>query len=236
MNLKIASAVVNGHLDRNAFCQGLLAKCVSTLEKQRRGIHTQRGRTASLNEAEDRLIQDAALSLALAGGNSSLAKSLGQNVSCPRFSPEDLPTKFSLPNPMLALMDKEQLLLNIDLVDKLFARSPSAPQRRLILAIDHTYLQRVMVQMKWQGRAGLIGRPWKPDTPDDAFIPLDNIPPGCLKQKKASLMLECLVWDPVAANRQAYSLASMPMSLERSKQKQMTLTKQGNLEAQPWYQ
>lgn len=229
MNIKLAKAAVGGVLDGNSFCQGLLAQCLSTLEKQSRGISSTRGRSSRCNDTETRLIQEAALSLAVAGGNRQLATSLGQNTTLPRIHCDDL-VAMSLPNPCLAIMSRSHMEENIQLAEQLFLRSPNSPVRRLIMGIDHTYLQRMIVQGRIRGKPGLIGGPWGPDDQSLAFLPFDSLAPDALKTKPAGMMLEALVWDPYQDLKQTISVASVPMSLQRVKPDNTTLVKQGNME------
>lgn len=230
LNIKVAESMVAGSLDSNPFLQGLLCQCLETIDKQSRGVSTTRGRHVQRNEVESRLIEDAALSFAIAGGNTSLAKSLGQKARTPAVHCDALPLH-GLPNPVLALSDQACLAENLQLLDKLFPRDPVSPVRRLVAAIDHTYLTRTFMQGKIRGVRGLLGGPWSVEAPEPAFKPFDNLQPGVLKTEKASLMLEVVCWDPLAAKRTTYSLASAPMTLKRKKDipDDQTLVKQGNL-------
>lgn len=233
MNLKIASAIMHGGLDSHTFMQGMLAQCLTTMEKKSRGITTARGRPATRSDFEQHIIEEASLSLAVAGGNRHLAQSLGQRVTLPRVIWDDMPTQHSLPNPALALMTgkEEQLSDNVMMIDQRYPRSPSAPQRRLVLAVDHTYLQRMLCQAKVADEPGLVGGPWCPASEQDAFLPFKSMAEGCLNRPRACMMLECLVWDPAAPRKECLSLASMPMTLKRAKRADVTLVKQGNLES-----
>ena len=204
------------------------------MEKRSRGIETNRGRPQALTDTESYAIEEACLSFALAGGNKSLAVSLGQKVTLRKIKCEELPG-LGLPNPVLALQSgkEEQLGENVSLIDQRFPRSPSAPQQRLILAIDHTYLQKRFVQACLNGTVGLVGGPWSPTQEQSCFLPLADMQPGTLKAERASMMLECLCWDPCAEKRESYSIASMPMTLKRAKRGDMTLTRHGNMA--PWH-
>lgn len=229
INLKLASAIISGALDKNAVVQGLLAQCLMGLEKRSRGIASNRGRLPNQSATERSIIEEASLNLALLGANKRLAKSLGQNLTLPRVRVEDLPEQ-GLPNPMLALHSdhQEQLASNVELLDQLFHRSEQMPKRRLILAIDHTYLEPVLVQARVQGVAGTIGGPWSPNEENFCFVETGKLDREALKMGGATMMLECLCWDPNSQKKETYSLASMPMSLKRSKKIDMTLVKQGN--------
>lgn len=231
MNLKIAKSAMSGQFNNNPFVQGLLVQLMATLDKQERGITTLRGRPSQKNETENRLLEEACLSFALAGGNSGLAKQLGQKTSSPKIDCDSL-LALSLPNPMLSLSNPAHISENSQIVDRLFPRLADGPVRRLIMAVDHTYLQKGLIQSKLRGVRGLVGGAWSPESPETAFLPFDNIQPGdTTNTPKASMMLECLVWDPCTIKRGSFSLASAPMTLKRKKEEtDMTLVKQGNLE------
>ena len=126
---------------------------------------------------------------------------------------------------------QEQLISNVDMLDQLYHRSPTMPKRRLIMAIDHTYLEPVLVQARIKGVAGTIGGPWSPGQEEHCFVETGSVDRATLKVGRATMMLECLVWDPESTKKQCYSLASMPMSLKRSKKVDMTLVKEGNLDS-----
>lgn len=121
----------------------------------------------------------------------------------------------SLPNPALALMHEEQMEENVLLADQSYARSPSMKSRRLMVAMDATYLLRGLQQMMVRGKAGLVGLPWRPQEAEPkAFVPVKSVPK---KEERAPQILEFLCWDPMAVNSFLVSLASMPMSLKAPK-------------------
>ncbi len=231
VNLRIAESAIAGRLNNNPFVQGLLVQCLRHLDKLGRGITSMRGRKPACSGTEDDLVADATLTLSMMSGNQALARELGQCTTGYRLKMEELPHKFSLPNPCLALMFPQQLQDNLALVDQQIVRGPDEPMCRLVLALDHTYLLKSFVQGCVQGKAGILGGPWTPAQPERAFMPFDSMPEDALKGQKAALMLECLVWSPWARVRQSFSIASMPMTLERHKQKDLTLSRQGNLDS-----
>ena len=211
VNMSIAAAAASGKLEANPLVQGILVKCVRTLERQEKGLST-RGRHGH-TEVERNLIADAALTLCLSGtGNKGLAKSLGQNSEPPRVFLDDLVPK-SLPCPALALLSSEFLAQNCELVDQRFSRCENEPACRLIVAVDHTYLQRSLQQIKLRGQRGLVGGCWWPADKTVTFMNFDDLPENPLQAPKAPLMLEMLAWCPYQTKKQCYSLASMPMSL-----------------------
>ena len=205
-------------------------QCLRTLDKQSRGVCLRGGRPVKSSEVESRLVSDTALSLALCGGNVKIAQTLGQKVRPPRVHWDDLPSH-SLPNPVLALSEarKDQLLENVDLINQWFGLSPGQDSRRCILAIDHTYLQARFAQGIVGGVPGLLGGAWAPGCEDAAFVPFSSLTGESFRNKKANLMLECLVWDPCADRRLSLSLASMPMKLGRGKKGDRTNANQGNI-------
>ena len=216
LNVEIANSVIGGRLEGNAFVQGILIQCLRRLNKDARGVSAV-GRPAECTETERRLVQGAALQFAIAGGNRDLAVSLGQHITPPKILLEDLP-QFSLPNPCLSLRlaATEQFQENLRLVDQRFMRKPTATSRRMFLGIDHTYLDRSLNQTKVQGEAGLVGAPWGPLVhPPEAreFMSFEHLPPDAATTPRAPLMLECVLWHPMALKQQCLSIASLPMSL-----------------------
>eukprot|EP00913_Durusdinium_trenchii_P029519 g27671.t1 len=197
INLDIATAAVTGRLEDNPFIQGLLIKCVRTLEKSERGIVSLRGRASNaVSSTEQSLVADAALTLCMsAGGNAALAKQLGQNTKPPQAVLDDLHS-MSLPCPALALMSSNIEILeeNLKIVDQLCWRDAEMPTQRLFLAIDHTYLQRCFQQIKLNNRCGIVGGCWWADYEQNAFIHIEDLPPDCLKQKKACLRNNVAGW------------------------------------------
>ena len=226
VNVAIAHAAVTDKLSGNPFIQGLLLKCMTRLDRESRGIETNRGRAPKRSETESSLIADAAITLAVAGGNKLLLKELGQNQTCPRINAEDLPS-WSLPNPCLALMHQDQLRQNIELVDQQFPRAPSTPTQRLICAMDGTYLQKALQQMKFRGVAGLVGGPWSPHDESLGFIPLDKVPDSA---PYAHCMVQFLVFDPAAEHRKSFPIASMPMGLAPPVPEGCTKSHAGNID------
>lgn len=221
INVSIAKAAVTGKLDANPVLQGIIVQCMRHLDKGERGVLTV-GRKPLCTVTEEHLVTNAAFTFALAGANRELATQLGQNLRPPSLNVEKL-HEFSLPNPMLALKQSlnDRLELNTELADQFFPRK-SEVARRLVLALDHTYLQRGFAQAKLGDRAGLVGGCWHPDLDekeenDRSFMDLTKLPDKALKSQKAPLMLEALVWDPTSVQRnRPLSLASMPMSLKAS--------------------
>ena len=211
--MTIAKAALDGRLDANPFVQGIMLKCLSKIEKNHRGV-SDRGRKACISETERRLMEGAAFTLALAGGNRELAIELGQHVTPPRMHCDLLPP-MGLPNPALSLRScaKEQLRQNLLLLDQRYARSPSMKSRRLVLALDHTYLDKTLNQGSVQGTRGLLGGIWRPRQEGQEFIAFAEMSKDAARTPKASLMLEALAWDPCAVHQQCYSISAMPMSL-----------------------
>ena len=219
VNLTIARAAATGRLDSNPFIQGLLLKCIRTMDRDERGA-SHRGRAGKASALEQALVGDAALTLfmAVGGNNKILANKLGQNVSAPRLFLDELPAR-SLPLPTLALStsNAKQLEQNAVLIDQQFWRGPGMPAQRLFCGVDHTYLQKALTQISVHDRRGLVGGCWWPDHEEEAFMEFDSLPEDVSAKKKATLMLECLCWDPAAPHKLCFSLASQPMSLASRK-------------------
>lgn len=228
VNAKIASAAVSGRLDRNPFVQGLLVQLMDRLEKEEKGILTMRGRRRACTATEKRLLEDAALTLSILGGNSGICAQLGQKVTKPRIQMDELPS-FGLPNPALSIMFPEQLEENFILVDQLFSRRETSRSRRLMMAVDATYLLRSANQFQMNGKIGLVGGSWASSDESQAFLDLSA---ATKSLEKAPVMQEFLLWDPCSYRKETYSIAAMPMSLSAPVQKE-TETKHhaGNWEA-----
>ena len=160
--MSIAKAALDGQLDSNPFVQCIMLKCLSKIEKNDRGV-SDRGRKACVSETERRLMEGAAFTLALAGGNRELAVELGQHVTPLRMHC-DLLLPMGQPNPALLLRScaKKQLCQNMQLLDQRFARSPKMKSRRLVLALDQTYLDKTLNQGSVEGTRGLLGGTWRP--------------------------------------------------------------------------
>lgn len=231
MNAKIAHAVVNGALDNEGFMQGLLLQLLQRIEKKSRGIFTLRGPRARNETATERnLIEESALTLAILGGNRAVCKELGQRVKPFKCRMADLPSH-SLPNAMLALLSSnhEQLQENIQLIDQLFHRTSACKKRRLLMAVDATYLEKAMLQMSMGQTVGLVGGGWSIDNEEECFWPLAK---AHEKKMKAPQMMEFLITDPSSpCDRRSYSLCSMPMFLKAMRRDEgVTKTHAGNWE------
>lgn len=229
MNASIAHAAVTHQLDSCPFVQGLLVRCMRRLEKESRNVDSNRGRYKECSQTEEQLIQDAALQLAISGSNKHLCAKLLQNAKLPRIAVDKL-HELSLPNPMLALMNPTRLEENARLIDQAFYRGPTMPSRRLICAMDATYLAKGLQQMQDDGVPGLVGGPWSPIDSSSAFIPLSSTL-DCKTCPRASVMQEFLLWCPNSQHRKTMSIASMPMCLAASQQDNESQTHAGNRDA-----
>lgn len=194
VNVAIAKATIDGKLDANPFVQGLLLKLLSKLDKTSRGVD-ERGRKASCSETERRLIESAAFSFALMGGNREMALELGQCITPPKLRVDRLPA-LGLPNPALALRAEatDQLQSNLELIDQRYARGPLKTQRRLILGLDHTYVDKTLSQAFVCGMRGLVGGAWHPAKEGEEMIPFAKMTKESALTPKAPLMLETLLW------------------------------------------
>lgn len=221
---------MSGKLDANPFLQGIIVQSMRRLNKAERG-RSSFGPKPKCSETEDRLVSNAAFTFALAGGNRELAIQLGQNLKAPQLR-NDCLHEMGLPNPMLALTkaNASQLEKNCELVDLAFPRGPSQSPKRMVVAIDHTYLQRALCQVKFGDHPGVVGGCWRPSTEDDddrSFMKFSQLPEGALQTQRAPLMLEVLCWDPTCVPRKSLSLASMPMSLKPATDKEGTSRNHG---------
>ena len=210
VNAKLAKACVSGALDKNPFIQGLLLQCLNKLEKEGRGVMSMTGRACKMSETEVALLENAALTLAVAGGNKLLCEQLMQKVTPPKIRLEEL-AGHGLPNPALALMYPDQLCSNLELVDNCYPRKPTSKSRRLVCAVDATYLLKSLVQFSRDGQAGLVGAAWSMHNEANGFLELEQV--GKCKDK-APLMLEFLLWNPCSVKKETFSVAAMPVSLK----------------------
>ena len=215
INVKIAEQAVRGQLDSSPFLHGILLQMMRKLDKDRRGVGMS-GRPFASSALEHELISNAAFEFAMMGKNKELALRLGQQLRPRVLSTEALPAS-GLPNPTLALTTEraEVLQNNLLAIHRLFALAPQQQERRLAVAIDHTYLTRQLSQSKIAGEAGLIGGPWSPCGGTAHWQPFSKMDKGSAKVAPAALMLEALAWNPceVSPNR-CFSICSMPMALK----------------------
>ena len=215
LNAELAKQIVGGRLDNNPFVQGLLVQCLDRLEKAERGVVSMRGRAAASTDAKSTLLQNAALTLAIAGGNKHLAVELGQKMTPTKVKLEEL-ERLGLPNPAMALLDCniEQFRTNLKLVDQRHGRDEKMSPRRLILGFDATYLLRTVSQFRMNNEVGLIGGPWSPGQEELCFVNIESMRKD---MERAPVMYEFLAWDPCGKHRGALSIASMPMNLKAPK-------------------
>eukprot|EP00435_Cladocopium_sp_Y103_P059640 s1370_g21.t1 len=214
INAEIAHAAVSGRLEKNPVMQGMLLQCLNRLEREERGVMHGRGRQKVSSDMEKALLADSALSLAILGGNKNLCQELAQNLwKSVRVDMDELHS-MGLPCPSLALMHPEVFEKNLTLVDQIYPRGEHTKARRLMLAVDGTYLIKSLCQFWVGSELGLVGGPWSPSQPDHAFV-------GISKSKadipKAPIMLELLCWDPCAIKNSTFSIGAMPMSLAAPK-------------------
>lgn len=214
--MRMADACVRGQLDASPFLQGILLQMMRKLDKDRRGV-SMVGRPMGSTALEHQLMSDAAFEFALAGKNKELAMKLGQSLRPKSLCTDELP-RHSLPNPTLSLADNRSEILreNLQTINRLFSLAAGQQERRLILAIDHTYLTRHVAQAKVGGVAGLVGPAWSPcGGEDDGFLPFAQMTREAARTAAAPLMLECLCWNPAESSKnRVFSMCSQPMALK----------------------
>lgn len=175
------------------------------------------GRPLASTATEHQLMCDAAFTFAMAGKNKELAAELGQQLRPPPISCESLPRE-GLPNPAMALSEAraEQLRDNLQMIHQKFEMVANQQERRLVCALDHTYLARQMCQAKVNGKAGLLGAAWNPcgDDEEKCFLPFATMPRDGSRTPAAPLMLEALCWNPCEEKNRCFSICSMPMALK----------------------
>ena len=128
VRLKIACSAIKGELSNHPLLCGLALQCARMVDKEARGISTMSGRRSVETERERALISDAGQQLAMAAGNSALARQFGISASLCRISLDDL-LPASLPCPALALRWPHVLQENFLLADQRFAKAQSTPRR-----------------------------------------------------------------------------------------------------------
>ena len=165
----------------------------------------------------------------MAGCSKSLSAHLMQNVRPAPIIFDDL-EKYSLPNPVMGLMFVDQLERNAQLIDQQFHRDASMSARRLVCAMDGTYLIKQLQQLKHRGEPYLVGCPWSPNDETTGLIPLASPTTDIRKCPRAPMMMEFLTWDPNSTTRRTLSIASMPMALAATRKEGETLTYAGNME------
>ena len=129
IDLKLASSVISGRLQGHPLIQGLALQCHRKLDKEERGVGMQ-GRRSSHTELEEYLIRDAGVQLAIASGNSTLAREFGLSARAHKVNFEMLSER-NLPVPALAVCWPEVLQQNYLLADQRFLRPQTAPKRSL---------------------------------------------------------------------------------------------------------
>ena len=130
VDVKLAAACISGRLSGHPLIQGLTLQLHRKLEKLDRGIETMTGRRSKESLLEKQLVCDAGLSLAVAAGNSRLAREFGLARDSHRIS-FDVLTENGLPVPALASVFPQVLQQNFTLVDQSFIRQRGAPKRFL---------------------------------------------------------------------------------------------------------
>lgn len=154
---------------------------------------------------------------------------LGQKKTKAKIEMSDLEA-LGLPDPSLALMEmnREQLEKNFILIDQKYGRSEATRSRRLILAMDATYLLKGLTQHRRGEECRLIGGPWSPSDESNCWVELGQ---NSSSLPRAPIMMEWLLWDPNAVHKLSLSAASMPMSLKPPKSEDETLVHAGNWES-----
>ena len=130
VSLKIAASAISGNLSGHPLIQGLALQTHRMMEKESRGIGTMVGRRANESSLEKSLIANAGLQLAVAAGNSKLARHFGLSSSSHRVNLEILKQR-GLPTPALAVCFPEHLRQNFVLLDQAYPRTHSSPKRDL---------------------------------------------------------------------------------------------------------
>ena len=189
INARIAGAALAGRLENHPLIQGLSMSAIRLLEKQDSGLQGLRGRPREVSETEYSLVADAGLSLAIAGGNATLARTFGQRLNVGKVAFDTLHER-DLPRPALALRFEGLVKENLDSIDRKLLTRPGTPPRRLFVAFDATYLQPSLTQCTIQGQAALVGGSWQPRGEDQSFYPLEQTF-EIHKIEKARQMLLC---------------------------------------------
>ncbi len=130
VDVKMAASSLSGSLNGHPLIQGLVLQTHRLMEKQERGISTMRGRRSAESDVEQSLIYNAGLQLAVAAGNSGLARIFGLSSRSHHISFGNLKA-YSLPVPAIAVTDPDRLRENFVLADQRYPRPPMSPKRIL---------------------------------------------------------------------------------------------------------
>lgn len=79
-----------------------------------------------------------------------------------------------------------------------------------MLAFDCTYVTSSLAAMSLRSQRGMAGGVWLEDFSNNAWLPLSETM-DVTSIKKASVMLECLLWDPSSTYKVPISAMAMPV-------------------------
>lgn len=119
--LRVALGCIKGSYDNHPMLLGLALQCHRMAGKQERGIYTMVGRRSTETERERELIADTGMQLAILNGNADLCREFGMSTAKLNFLKKL--DELSLPQPALALLDKDNLSNNFLLLDQRFERT-----------------------------------------------------------------------------------------------------------------
>ena len=80
-----------------------------------------------------------------------------------------------------------------------------------MFAFDGTYLEPRLSQIALHSKRGLVGGMWKTGAEATCFLDLEDDGIDIAGVPKSSNMLECLVWDPSARQKNCLSVCSLPV-------------------------
>ncbi|CAJ1379339.1 unnamed protein product [Effrenium voratum] len=150
--LRLVAKIASGQLDRHPVIQGMIVAAVERCCREDAGKTTMR--KANMTDEELGLVCEAGSALACMGVNSAL-RHFGVAHTA---RPASLASAHSLglPHPCLALDDEVCLRMNWELLDGLLPRHEAAEGRRLVVAMDRTYLQRGLNPISMRQGRGLL--------------------------------------------------------------------------------
>ena len=190
-DIRLACNISCGVLQSHPLIHGLLVMITKKIEREQRGIFTLKG--LRLTDHERALVSEAGVTLSMAAANKALLKEFAMLSQKPRIALDALPQKHALPDPFVAVNDPQLLQDNAELIDRLFplpsfavndvnagdagadgvashvggqnvkVRRVEGCQRRLVLAVDKTYLLRQVNAIQVRQGRGLVGGCWSED-------------------------------------------------------------------------
>lgn len=175
------------------------------------------------DEQERRLLLEAGAELAAAGGNGQCLNYFGLKWIVHKDFYDSLACLSQLGVPVFVSPSPEELEANSHLISSQFSRADGCPYRRLIMAMDRTYLVAANRLAKTHKGSILSGWPHRPpgfEQPDESLtlIRQDSEDQHFdLKRPKATEMESYIMWDATRRHSCALETAAYPCLAAASK-------------------